>query len=265
MRLLRTAFMTLVAVFLALPLIVIAGISLNEKRFLSFPPEGLSLRWYGELFADAGWLAAVERSLIVATLAGLLALTIAVPIAYLLWRHGLAYAKALYGLGIAPFMLPPVILALGYLIFWTSAGNHGQLENVVIAHAIFLTALPLITTSLGFEAINREVVEAARTMGAGEITVVRTVILPLIRPYMLSGFAFAYVLSLNEYIIAFMTVGFTYETLPVKIFNALRYGYSPVMAVVAVLFMAMSVTIFGLIARFGDLPRLLGAWAAKED
>ncbi len=61
-----------------------------------------------------------------------------------------------------------------------------------------------------------------------------------------------------------MTVGFVMETLPIRIFNALRYGYTPVMASVAVLFIAVSVLVFGLIGRFGDLPRLLGAWSAKE-
>jgi putative spermidine/putrescine transport system permease protein len=95
--------------------------------------------------------------------------------------------------------------------------------------------------------------------------VFRTVTLPIVRPYIISGFAFAFVLSLNEYIIAFMTVGFTVETLPIKIFNALRYGYTPVMASVAVVFILVNVLVFGLIARFGDLPRLLGAWNAGEE
>jgi putative spermidine/putrescine transport system permease protein len=89
-------------------------------------------------------------------------------------------------------------------------------------------------------------------------------VLPLIRPYIVSGFAFAFVLSLNEYIVAYMTVGFTLETLPIKIFNALRYGYTPTMAAVAVLFVVLAAVIFGLVARFGDLPRLLGAWSGED-
>ena len=88
--------------------------------------------------------------------------------------------------------------------------------------------------------------------------------LPLILPYLVSGYAFAFVLSLNEYIVAYMTVGFTIETLPIKIFNALRYGYTPTMASVTVLFVALAALVFGLIARFGDLPRLLGAPAAER-
>ena len=64
---------------------------------------------------------------------------------------------------------------------------------------------------------------------------------------------------LNEYIIALMTVGFTVETLPIKIFNALRYGYTPIIASVAVVFLLLNIITFGLIARFSSLPRLLGA------
>ena len=71
-------------------------------------------------------------------------------------------------------------------------------------------------------------------------------------------------LSLNEYIVAYMVAGFTVETLPIKIFNSLRYGYTPVMAAVAVVFVAVALLVFGLIARFGNLPRLLGALQGRE-
>ncbi len=102
-------------------------------------------------------------------------------------------------------------------------------------------------------------------MGASEGTVFTTVVLPMVRPYVLSGYAFAFVLSLNEYIIAYMVAGFTVETLPIKIFNSLRYGYTPVMAAVAVFFVAIAFAVFGLIARYGDLPKLLGAWNPREE
>src|SRR5699024_496549 len=103
-----------------------------------------------------------------------------------------------------------------------------------------------------------------RTMGANEWTVFRTIVLPWIRPYLISGFAFAFVLSMNEYIIAYMVAGFTVETLPIKIFNSLRYGYTPVMAAVSVTFVVLAVAIFGLIGKFGNLPRLLGRWSPGE-
>ena len=172
------------------------------------------------------------------------------------WRRGHGFATGSTRTGL---ILPPVITALGFLSFWVMAGLYGQMITTMISHAIFFVTLPLVTISLGFESIEPEIVEAAETMGADSHTVFMTVIFPMIRPYMISGYAFAFVLSLNEYIVAYMVTGFTVETLPIKIFNSLRYGYTPVMAAVAVVFVLLAVFIFGLIGRFGDLPKLMGA------
>lgn len=78
-------------------------------------------------------------------------------------------------------------------------------------------------------------------------------------PSIVTGFVAAFVLSLNEYIIAFMVAGFSIETLPIKIFNSLRYGFTPTIAAVSVVFTLLSVVALAVLARFGGLERLLGA------
>ncbi|GAB5460594.1 ABC transporter permease [Hoeflea alexandrii] len=256
---LRRFYFVLVGLFLAAPLIVVAGVSVNARQTLAFPPQGFSLDWYIEIFADTGWRNALFASLTLATLSAALAVAIALPLAWFLWRRIAPWANVFQLLGIAPFTLPPVITALGLLTFWATTGFYGQPWTAVISHAIFFVTLPLVTLSLGFSAIDRSLVEAAATMGADDRTIFRTVVLPLITPYLVSGYAFAFVLSLNEYIVAYMTVGFTMETLPIKIFNALRYGYTPTMASVTVLFVVLAAVIYSLIARYGDLLKLLGA------
>jgi putative spermidine/putrescine transport system permease protein len=262
--LLRNLYMAVMAFVLAAPLVVVAGVSVNAKKVLLFPPEGFSLGWYAELLSQADWLNAIRNSLVIAVLSALLAVSIAFPIAYFLWRYRVYYARVLFGLGVAPFMLPPVITALGFLLFWTEVNLSGHMIATLISHAIFFVALPLVTISLGLESIDRQVIEASVTMGADDRTVFRTIVVPMVVPYLISGYAFAFVLSLNEYIVAYMVAGFTVETLPIKIFNSLRYGYTPVMASVAVIFVMVAVIVFGLIARFGDLPKLLGAWSKRE-
>jgi len=258
-RALRTLYLALVGVFLALPILIVAGVSVNEKQDLTFPPRGFSLSWYGQIFADAGWRAALINSLTLALSSAAIAVAIALPLAWFQWRRIAPWASAFQVLGLAPFILPPVITALGFLSFWATVGAYGQPWTAAVSHAIFFVTLPLVTLSLGFASIDRSLVEAAATMGADDRTVARTVVLPLILPYLVSGYAFAFVLSLNEYIIAYMTVGFTMETLPIKIFNALRYGYTPTMAAVTVFFVALAAIVFGMIAIFGDIRRLLGA------
>jgi len=256
---LRRIFFGLVVAYLLLPILVIAGVSLNARKVLFFPPQGLSLAWYREFFSDPAWLVPARNSLVIALLAGVIAVSIALPLAYVAWRYRFRYARALVAVGLAPFALPPVITALGALVLWIALGSYGRPYTVVLSHGAFLTTLPLATISLGLATMSMEMVEASITMGANDGTVFRTIVLPYVRPYLIAGFIFAFVLSLNEYIIAYMTVGFTMETLPIKIFNSLRYGYSPVMAAVALLFFLVAVLLFALVGRFGNLPRLLGA------
>jgi putative spermidine/putrescine transport system permease protein len=237
----------------------VAVASINQNRYLDFPPSGFSLEWYQQIWADVGWRSAIQRSLIIATGSAALAVAIALPLAYVLRAYRVRLAPILYSLGILPFMLPPVISALGAQVFWNATGHIGRMENVIIAHGIFFSTLPLITISLAMDTLDPALPEAAQTMGASQRTTFRTVTLPLLLPSMITGYAAAFVLSLNEYIIAFLVAGFSVETLPIKIFNSLRYGFTPTIAAVTVVFIAIAATTFSLFALFGNLLKFVGA------
>jgi putative spermidine/putrescine transport system permease protein len=258
-RALRAAVVAFVVIFLLAPLVVIAVGSVNQNRYLNFPPEGFSLSWYAQLFTDSGWRTSIRYSVTIATISAALAVLVATPLAYVLRTYRIRLSPLLYTLGILPFMLPPIISALGMQVFWLSTGHVGRIENVIIAHGIFFSTLPLVTISLAVETMDQALPEAARTLGADNRTTFRTVILPLLIPAMVTGYAAAFVLSLNEYIIAFLVAGFTVETLPVKIVNGLRYGFTPTIAAVAVVFIVIAATTFTLFAIFGNLMRFLGA------
>jgi putative spermidine/putrescine transport system permease protein len=259
MRGLRRTLTVLVPVFLLAPLVVVAVVSINPNRYMDFPPGGFSLNWYGQIWLDTGWRSAIERSLIIATAGAALAVAVALPLAYVLRAYKVRLAPVLYSLGILPFLLPPVISALGAQVFWNATGHVGRIENVILAHAIFFSPLPLVTISLAMETLDPALPEAAQTMGANPRTTFRTVTLPLLVPSMITGYAAAFVLSLNEYIIAFLVAGFAVETLPIKIFNSLRYGFTPTIAAVTVVFILVATTVFSLFALFGNLLRFLGA------
>jgi putative spermidine/putrescine transport system permease protein len=259
MRALRWIIVALVVVFLLAPLLVIAVGSINQNRYLNFPPEGFSLSWYGQLFTDTGWRTSIRYSVTIAATSAALAVLVATPLAYVLRMYRIRLSPLLYTLGILPFMLPPIISALGMQVFWLSTGHVGRIENVIVAHAIFFSTLPLVTISLAMETMDQALPEAAKTLGADRRTTFRTVVLPLLIPSMVTGYAAAFVLSLNEYIISFLVAGFTIETLPVKIVNGLRYGFTPTIAAVAVVFILIAATTFTLFAIFGNLMKFLGA------
>jgi putative spermidine/putrescine transport system permease protein len=246
-------------VFLVAPLVVVAVVSINENRYMDFPPEGFSTSWYAALWTDTGWRSAIVRSVTIAAFAAALSVVIAMPMAYVLRAYHVRLTPLLYTLGILPFLLPPVISALGLQVFWNATGHIGRMENVIIAHAVFFSTLPLIALSLAMETMDPALREAAQTMGASPRTTFRTVTFPLLVPSMITGYAAVFVLSLNEYIISFLVAGFSVETLPIKIFNSLRYGFTPTIAAVTVVFIVIAATVFTLTALFGNLLRFLGA------
>lgn len=96
-------------------------------------------------------------------------------------------------------------------------------------------------------------------MGASPWQLFKTIVLPLITPYLITGFVLVAIISFNEYLVANMISGFVVETLPIKIFNNVRYGYSPVIASASIFFVITTVVALLLIAKSTDLLALLGA------
>ena len=80
---LRRLYFALVGLFMSAPLIVVAGVSINARQTLAFPPQGFSLSWYADIFTDSGWRNALFASLTLAILSAALAVAIALPLA---WR-----------------------------------------------------------------------------------------------------------------------------------------------------------------------------------
>lgn len=263
-RYLKAGYVLLFAILLCTPLVIVFGVSLNARKVLFFPPQGLSLRWYAEFFTDPGWVQPIMTTLIVAALAGAIALSAALPVAYFLWRYKIRYAKALFAVGLMPFAIPAVIMGMGLLLFWANLGHIGNIETIALGHAIFLTAVPLTILSLGLESIETSQLEAAQTMGADNIRLFTTIILPIMVPFFVSSFAFVFVLSMNEFIISFLMGQYRVVTLPVKIFSSLRGGYSPAIASASVTFIVISFLVFGLIGWFGNLPKIMGAYQRND-
>lgn len=254
----RRLFLTALAFFLAAPLVVVTAVSFNGTQRINFPPQNTSFIWYATFFGDPAWMAAFARSLIIAASAAATAVSIAFPIAYAIWKYQSRLARFLETVARLSFLLPAIVLAIVFLAFWSWLGHVGRIEDTILSHAVVFVTLPLATIGLGFRSVDPALVEAARTMGARESDVLRTVLRPIVLPYIVSGLLFVFILSLNEYIIAYMVAGFEVETLPIKVLNNLRMGFQPTMCVGAVLFMLVGVFAFSAVALIGNLPKLLG-------
>lgn len=223
-----------------------------------FPPVDPGFTWYRAFFEDSAWTAALQNSLMIALVSAFLATLLATVVAYLLWRQQSRFHVLLNRALMAPFLLPGIVFAVSLSLIVTAMGLLGTHVAVIIGHTAIVIAIPLVTISLGFSQISNEQVEAARVMGVREIELIHMLLLPMIRPYILTGALFAMIISMNEYIVAFMLSGFTLETLPIKVYSSQRYGFTPTLSVGTVLYMSFSLLVFSYLAVTGRLYALLG-------
>lgn len=242
-------YLLAVMLFIAGPLVIIIGVSVTPERFLTFPPGGVSSQWYVTFFTDSSWLLSFVNSLTIAAGAAVLATTIGGTLAFALDRYSYRWNALLGTFGVLPILIPPVIVAVAFLVFFLELGLVGSQSSIIIAHGIFYAAFPFILITQGLQELDRSLEEAAMNLGAGRLTTVRTITYPLLRANVFSGALFAFILSLNEYIIAWMLSMFLVDTIPIQIFNSLRYGYSPTIAAASVVYIVLTVVVMVLIDR----------------
>ncbi len=257
-------FMGLCAIGVALPIVVVMAAALNGGRTMAFPPEDPTLSRFTEFFvSEPVWRAALWNSVVIALSSAALAVLLAWPIAYWVWRENDRASKTLAAMAALPFALPPIVFGVGLGFMWAAVGGLGSYWAVILSHTALFVALPLVTISIGLQSIDRAHLDAAATMGATPRVILRTIIVPQVLPYTASGFFFAMVLSFNEFIVTFFVTSSSFSTVTLQIFNSLRNGFTPTMAVAAVTFIFVSALGFSIVARFSDLPRLMGADQSK--
>jgi putative spermidine/putrescine transport system permease protein len=243
------AYVGFVMLFVAAPLAIIVAVSFTPEEFLTFPPGGFSLRWYVEFFTDSSWTLALFNSLSIAAMAAVLATTIGGTLAFALDRFDYPFERALAGFGVLPILIPPVIIAVAFLVFFLQFGLAGNRLAIVVAHAIFYAPFPFILITQGLGEIDRTYEEAAMNLGASSVRTIRTITYPLLRTNVISGALFAFILSLNEYIIAWLLSLFLVDTIPIQIFNQLRYSYPPTIAAASTVFIGLTVVVMTAIDR----------------
>lgn len=212
--------------YLYLPIFFLILFSFNTSKF-SVQMEGLTLRWYGELFADKAIWDATTNTLIVATVSTIIATVIGTAAALALHRYrfrGKSFSEAtLY----VPIVIPEVVMGIALLAFFAQSGVDLGLPTIIIAHIAFCIPFVVLTVRARLQGMDRSVEEAAMDLGANEITTFRRITLPLIMPGVLAGALLAFTLSLDDYIITLFTAGPGSTTLPLRVFSMLKQAVTP--------------------------------------
>jgi ABC-type spermidine/putrescine transport system permease subunit II len=222
---------------LVVPMVIIVGVSLTSGDYFSFPPEGISLRYYTQILGSSRWLNAMQLSLTVAVGASALATSIGASLAFALNRYDITYGKFVWGLGVIPLLVPPVIVAVALMSFFLLLDIWGTVWAIILAHGMVFSPFSFVLVSSGLDEIDGAVEEVSRNLGATKVQTLRHVTFPLIASNVVVAVLFTFILSLNEYLIALLVGGPALDTIPVVIFASLRYNYTPAIAAISVVYM----------------------------
>ena len=219
------AIASVALVILVGPVLVVLITSLTDNRSLKFPPTGLSLQWYAELF-DAGRSRQIHRaafnSLEVAAWATGLAALFGTMAALALARTRAAWARILDTIFMSPLILPSLAFGLAALMYFTFLGFRPSLNLIMIGHAIVIVPFVLRTTSASLSQLDPALLESSASLGASWLYTLRRVTLPIIAPGILAGAFLAFMASIDNVPVSLFLSGPRSDMLPIRLWGMME-------------------------------------------
>ena len=238
-RLLRNIFMFVVYAYLYIPIIILVTNSFNEDRYgLSW--KGFSWSWYERLFNNDTLIQAAFHSVTIAFFAATLATIVGGLTAIALYRYRFRGKQAVSGMLFIVMMSPDIVMAVSLLALFMVVGISLGFWSLLLAHVTF--CLPYVTVTIfsrlnGFDA---RMLEAAKDLGASEVTILRKIILPLALPAVVSGWLLSFTISLDDVVVSSFVSGVSYEILPLRIFSLVKTGVTPEVNALATIMIVLS-------------------------
>ena len=237
----------LVLAFLYIPILLLVLYSFNASRLVTVW-GGFSTRWYEGLLANRPLMEAAWVSLRIGVLSATLATMLGTLAALVLNRYGRFSGRILFaGVVYAPLIMPEIITGLSLLLFFVAIGLDRGFWTVAIAHTTFTLSFVAVIVQSRLAGFDRSLEEAAMDLGASPRATFLLVTLPLIAPAVAAGWMLAFVLSLDDLVIASFTSGPGASTLPMRIYSQVRLGVTPEINAISTL-MILIVTFLVLIA-----------------
>ena len=226
-RFFAQTYLWLLLAMLYAPIVIIAIFSFTEAKVLG-NWTGFSTKLYTSLFSGGvhhSLLSAIENTLIIAIVAAALS-TLLGSIAAI-GIHNLRGSKMMVmnTLNNIPMLNPDIITGISLFLLFVSLGITQGYTTVILAHVAFCTPYVVLCVMPRLQQMNPDIYNAALDLGATPLQAMRKVIMPEIKPGMISGFILAFTLSIDDFAVTIFTIGTGgIETLSTFIYADARKG-----------------------------------------
>jgi ABC-type spermidine/putrescine transport system permease subunit II len=254
----RVAYVSILLGML-LPLFIVVSTSFNPTGVLAFPPEGLSLRWYREFIQSTQWLRAFVNSMVVATGTAVISLVLGTAAAYGVRGLSARTTGLLIPLLVIPLLIPPIVIAITLVVYLSFLNLYQTYLGIMIAHSLWASPLVFFIMQAVFSRFDWSVRDAALDLGATPTRAFREVVYPQVKSGILAAGVVAFIISLQEFVMALFLSGYSTRTVPVLAWNSLRRLLDPLVSVVSTMLMVLIVLfLLPVVASMGI------SWLARQ-
>jgi putative spermidine/putrescine transport system permease protein len=231
---------------LIVPAVIVVATSFTSGETLQFPPRGFSLRWYEAFWESSLFIGSLKLSLYLAGLVTLISLCIGFSAAYALERNRFRAREAVRALILSPLLMPAVILGLGLMQLQVWLGFSQTFTGMLVGHLVITLPYVVRTLTASMSLFDRNLENAAMSLRASPLVVLRTITIPLLVPGLISGGVFAFVTSFGNVSLSVFLGAGSDVTLPVQVLAYVEQTVDPLVAAVSsvvILFTAVAVFI----------------------
>lgn len=239
----------LLLLFFYAPILTLVAFSFTSSRVLTFPIDGFSLQWYGELIRKPDFFPAVINSATVAAVSTVFASVLGTAGAIAWIRYHFRFQNLFRVVTFAPLLFPQLLLGVVMLLWFSVLGNwlnfSTGLVTVIIGHVVYITPFALVIVAVQVYGFDETLEDAARDAGASRWEVFREVTFPLLWPGIFSAAIFSFLLSWGNFYVSYSLSG-TARTLPVFVYSGIAVGSSPIYPALATLNFVPALLLVGL-------------------
>jgi spermidine/putrescine transport system permease protein len=248
---LLTAYAFAVYGFLFLPIVVLVVFSFNSSR-RNIEWRGFTVDWYPRLFANDELLEALWVTLQVAGVAVVVSTVLGTLLGLALGRLRFRGRGPTETLLLLPMVTPEIVMGLSLLLFFLqlfdARGSIGQLQ---VAHATFCISYVAVVVRARAAALDPQLEEAARDLGASALGAFRHVTLPLVAPAVFAGAMLSFALSFDDYVVTTFNAGVGSSTLPLYIYGKIKFGVTPEINAISTIVVALTAVVILVAWRMG--------------
>ncbi|MHA6688500.1 ABC transporter permease [Mesorhizobium sp. A556] len=240
-RIILNIYLVIFFIYMFLPMILMVAAGFNNFS----PPSvttwrGFTFKWFGVLAEDTRIWQGLVNSVLIASCVILISMPLGLAGAFLITRMESQFNGFLYGIMMSPILMPGIILGISTLIFWREGGVSGGLFTATIAQATYISSYTMLMFMARLQRQDVALEEAAVDLGASHIQVFRRIILPFLRPTILTASVIAFLQSFENYNTTIFSIGGSH-TLVTEIGSRMRFGLSPIINVIGIIFVSITI------------------------